>query len=138
MKLPLRLLALVALLGTSCSDRLTTSTDMVFDAKAPSPEAFSSIQQEVFDVFCAISGCHSDAQSPNLSAGQAYASIVDVRSTKGLRLVAPGKPDSSYLYIKMAGGSAMAGAQMPYESAPLPASTIDAVRRWIERGAPDD
>jgi hypothetical protein len=137
MKRSLLLIALVALLGASCSD-LTTSTDMVFDAKAPPAETFTSIQQEVFDGFCAVSGCHADAEYPNLSARQAYANIVGVRSTQGLKLVAPGQPDSSYLYIKIAGGSGMIGARMPYRRPELPDSTIGAVRRWIEGGAPND
>lgn len=138
MERTLRLAALVALVGAGCSD-LATGTDMVFDAKAPPARTFSSIQRQVLDASCAVSGCHADAEYPNLSARQAYASIVGVRSTQGLKLVAPGQPDSSYLYIKIAGGPGIVGARMPpYGRPELPDSTIGAVRSWIEGGAPDD
>jgi hypothetical protein len=128
-------IGLVALLGFACN--VTTSTDMVFDSKAPPTDAFSSIQQ-VFDESCATRGCHADVEYPNLSAGQSYASLVGKPSTAGPKLVAPAQPDSSYLYIKIAGRPGMLGRRMPYGKPPLPDTTIAAIRSWIERGAPND
>jgi hypothetical protein len=133
--------AFLALMATACSDRVTTSTEMVFDEQKPPPAdqvTFTFIQQNVFDLSCALSGCHADLEYPNLSADQAYANIVDAPSSEGLDLVTPGDPDNSYLYIKIAGGPRLNGSLMPRGRAPLPAETIAAVREWIERGAPND
>jgi hypothetical protein len=131
--------ALAAVLLAGCSDRVTTSTDMVFDPQGPpADQTFTAIQQQVFDVSCAVSGCHGDAEYPELSAGRAYASIVGQPSTMRLKLVAPGQPDSSYLYIKIAGGSRMVGSRMPYGRPAMSDAAIASVRAWIERGAPND
>jgi hypothetical protein len=146
MKLSLLLIPLVALLAAACSDRITTSTDMVFDLdpspsgneSPPDDETFTSIQQNVFDISCALSGCHRGSVFPDLSAGKAYANIVDAPSSQGLPLIAPEDPDGSYLYIKITAGSGMQDSRMPFGRSPLPAATLDAVKNWIERGAPDD
>ena len=131
-----------AALLTACSDRITTSTEMVFDESgAFSPPAggttFSFVQEEIFDRSCALSGCHGDQVFPNLSRGKAYAGIVGIASSQGLELIAPGLPDSSYLYIKVTAGPGMKGSRMPLGSS-LSSASIDALREWIERGAPDD
>ena len=145
MKLCLPIVILLALLAAACSDRLTTSTDMVFDNNTPPPDSttfppdsttFSFIQENVFNLSCALSGCHKDLEFPNLSAGHAYANIVNVPSSTEFKLIAPGNPDSSYLYIKITTGSGL--NRMPRGRPPLLASTIEAVRKWIERGAPND
>ena len=141
MKRLLLLSALLALVTTACSDRVTTSTEMVFDEREAPPAdevTFTSIQENVLDVSCALSGCHANSEYPNLAASQSYASIVGKPSSAGIDLVTPGDPDNSYLYVKIAAGPNMSGARMPRGSAPLPAETIAAVREWIERGAPND
>lgn len=139
---PLRMLILAAIFSlAACSDHITTSTEMVFDREPPPVEevvTFSFVQENVLDVSCALSGCHADAEFPNLSAGQSHAKIVDVLSSQGLKLVEPGDPDNSYLFIKIAGGAGMSGQLMPYGGAPLPDASIDAVRKWIADGALDD
>ncbi|MEW6754332.1 MAG: hypothetical protein AB1505_25610 [Candidatus Latescibacterota bacterium] len=134
-------IAVVPWLWLGCSDHITTSTDMVFDEEEPAPGrkvTFTSIEQEVFGVYCAVPGCHASSQYPDLSSGRAYASIVDMPSTAGLALVAPGRPDSSYLYLKVTGAPGIRGERMPYGGPPLPQATVEAVRAWIERGAPND
>ena len=108
------LVVLVALvwMGTSCSGP-TTSTDMVFDSVAEGPATFAQVQETVFNVSCALSGCHGDAAWPNLSAGQAFDNIVDVESSRGIALVEPGDPDNSYLYHKLLADSDIDGSRMP-------------------------
>lgn len=68
----------------------------------------------------------------------AWSSLVGVPSTQtALKLVEPGVPDKSYLYLKMtaahvaAGGS---GQQMPLQYL-LDAPVLAALRAWIEQGA---
>ena len=126
---------------TACSDRITTSTEMVFDQEPPPVEevvAFSFVQENVLDISCALSGGHAGAEFPDLSAGRSYASIVGELSSQGLKLVEPGDPDNSYLFIKITGGAGMSGQLMPYGGARLPDASIDAVRKWIADGALND
>lgn len=133
------LIALVALvfMGTSCSGP-TTSTDMVFDSAAAGPATFAQVQETVFDVSCALSGCHGDSAWPNLSAGQAYDNIVDVESSRGIALVEPGDPDNSYLYHKLLADADIDGSRMPPGGPYLTPDALETVRAWIENGAPND
>ena len=135
MKKPL-LIALTVVLH-SCSD-LTTSTDMVFDAAPGGTATFERVQATVFDVSCASSGCHGGSAWPDLSAGEAYGNIVHIESTRGMPLVYPGLPDSSYLYLKLLPDAPISGGRMPLGGPYLDAASLEIVRAWIERGAPAD
>ncbi len=107
--------------------------------------ALSDLQVSVFDVTCALSGCHTGANALmglDLSAGSTYANTVNVPSVQvpDLLLVNPGKPDSSYLVAKLEANSLLrAGTfQMPLGRSPLTDAQIQGVREWIEAGARDD
>ena len=50
--------------------------------------------------------------------------------------VVPGNPDASELYKRLLGPTEN-GAQMPFGQQPLPAQSIDTIRRWILAGAPE-
>lgn len=102
-----------------------------------------SIQENVFSPSCAVSGCHagpSPQQGLNLSAGRAHENLVNVRSNErpALFRVAPGTPDSSYLIQKVEGRSSIVGERMPLGGKPLSQEEINALRIWIERGAPEN
>ena len=128
---------LLALLAMGCGKK--SSTEMVFDREPPpagEATTFSFVQQRVFDPSCATVGCHAGARFPDLTAGRAYANIVNQPGSVGL-LIAPGDPDNSYLYTKITGGAGMRGSRMP-PGTPLPETTIAAVRDWIARGAAND
>ena len=133
------LVVLVALvwMGASCSGP-TTSTDMVFDSAAEGPATFAQVQETIFAVSCALSGCHGDSAWPNLSVGQAYDNIVDVESSRGIALVEPGDPDNSYLYRKLLADADIDGARMPPSGPYLTPDALETVRAWIEKGAPND
>ena len=130
----LLLLTLTAIVA-ACAD-LTTSTDMVFDSSPQGPATFERVQTTVFDVSCASSGCHGGSAWPDLSAGKAYGNIVNVESSRGLPLVYPGLPDSSYLYLKLLPDAPISGGRMPLGGPYLDAASLEIVRAWIERGAP--
>lgn len=103
----------------------------------------SSIQTNVFSTSCAVSGCHAGPnpqQSLNLSAGQARENLVNVQSRERPELfrVEPGAPDNSYLIHKIEGRSSIVGQQMPLGQEPLSPNEINAIRTWIEEGAPAD
>ena len=51
--------------------------------------------------------------------------------------VIPGSPDASDLYKRLLGPTEEGGLQMPLGTDPLPAQSIDIIRRWILAGAPD-
>ena len=103
----------------------------------------SSIQANIFDLNCALSGCHAGTNpqaGQDLSAGQARSNIVNVRSIENPDLfrVAPGDPDNSYLVWKIEGRPEIVGDRMPRGRPPLPAAQIAAIRQWIADGAPDN
>ena len=86
--------------------------------------------------------CHlpgSESGGLSLHPKSAYASLVGAQST-GSRLlrVSPGRPDESYLYLKLTGEHLRdggTGERMPFGEVPLPGADIELVRRWIEAGA---
>lgn len=124
----------------SCADQIVESTPLV---SAPAGSLvirarFSSIQDSLFTISCALSGCHSGSVSPNLSAGSAYDEIVNVPNTQipGLNRITPGEPQNSYLYLKLIGSSEIVGERMPTRALPLPPVVSDSLKAWIARGAP--
>lgn len=104
--------------------------------------SLASIQASVFSPSCA--GCHNGAGdslpgSMNLSSAQSsFAALVDVASVQqpALDRVEPGDADASYLVRKLEGGPGIGGVQMPQGGPPLDQPTIDAIRQWINDGAP--
>ncbi len=100
---------------------------------------FAAIQANVFDVSCAVSGCHSGAAAPvglRLEDGVSFNLLVGVPSAEvpSLLRVAPGDPEASYLFRKIE-GSAQVGGRMPLNQPALPAETLAVIRQWIVAGA---
>jgi hypothetical protein len=152
MKRLLPLVAFILVQVVACD--VDGKTPMVFDPKPPADEmpgdgeepgeggvpeevSFAFIQQNVITPNCALSGCHANTQFPNMSAGQAYANLVNGAASEGVQ-IAPGDPEASYLYRKITGADGIFEARMPRGRAPLSDDLILAVRQWIERGAPND
>jgi hypothetical protein len=85
--------------------------------------------------------CHGAAQrEQNLDLqSNVHANLVNRPSTQvNLPLVAPGNPDGSYLMHKIEGRAGIVGVRMPQGMTPLTAAQIDAIRRWIQNGAPNN
>lgn len=89
-------------------------------------------------VMCHLPGAESGGLSLHPDP---RASLVGIASRQSsLKLVEPGAPDKSYMYLKMinaqesVGGS---GLQMP-PAHRLEDAQIEAIRRWIEQGAKRD
>lgn len=100
---------------------------------------FESIQSEVFNKSCAVSGCHTGSSAPlglNLDAGASYGLLVNQASVQmpSVLRVAPSDPDNSYLIRKLEGNN-ISGSQMPRNRAPLAQADIDMIRQWITDGA---
>lgn len=128
---------------------MSCSSDTPFEADInPTPDnnlsKFSKIQTEIFTPTCAFTGCHTGSSPQanlNLSAGQAYNSLVDVNSVQipSRKRVAPGNSAGSYLIDKLKGSNMAAGtSQMPFGGTPLSDATIDSIAKWIDSGAPNN
>jgi hypothetical protein len=107
------------------------------DPSGPMTASFSSIQSHVFTPVC--TGCHAGAAAPQglrLDATNSYALLVGVSSSEvpGLKRVAPGDADNSYLIHKLEGHQAV-GARMPFGGPYLDAASINLIRQWINNGA---
>ena len=114
-----------------------------FDIQGVAP-TLASIQENVFTPSCALSGCHSGPSGLSLPSGMdltnaaaSYANLVGVESRQeaGTMRVAAFDADSSYLVHKIE-GTHSTGSQMPLGGAPLERPIIDAIRAWINSGAP--
>ena len=108
--------------------------------------AYHDIQEYVFDKSCASSACHAEpanSRDLNLTYGLSYEELVGVApqnptaAAAGMKLVDPGNPENSFLLTKLIGPTDPAqGAPMPFGGGVLHTGKIDAVRMWIEAGAP--
>ncbi|MBI3186879.1 MAG: Ig-like domain-containing protein [Gammaproteobacteria bacterium] len=97
-----------------------------------------SIQDNVFTPICIV--CHSGASAPEglrLDEANSYAMLVGVTSQQvpTLLRVSPGNANNSYLIQKLEGAAGITGSQMPRGGTPLPQTTIDIIRQWINAGA---
>jgi hypothetical protein len=108
---------------------------------------FDRIQKQVFNVNCAVSGCHDSQTQANgllLEIGAAYTQLVGATPTNvtaqglGWDRITPSDPSMSYLYHKITGDLGVnLGSRMPLARPPLAANLIDIIRLWIEAGAPE-
>jgi hypothetical protein len=119
------------------------------DCDASFESTFAAIQSVIFErQGCTADACHGGARSGGLDlrAGASYASLVDVRSSgSALKRILPKEPLESYLFLKVAARTApalltdeqIAGSPMPLTGAGLSEDQLEAVRIWIEAGAPE-
>ncbi|MCW1382752.1 hypothetical protein OLX02_07935 [Novosphingobium sp. KCTC 2891] len=137
-----------AALAAACSATAAISAEGT--APAPSaaaaappaqPSLFAGQIAPLLESNCAV--CHltgSEAGGMALVADQAIGFLVDQPSQEvpGLKRVAPGDPDNSYLVMKLEGthtDHGGIGAQMPFGGSPLSKEQIALVRQWIKEGA---
>jgi mono/diheme cytochrome c family protein len=96
----------------------------------------TQLQSTIFTPIC--SSCHAPGgDSPNLTSGNSYASIVNVASTEqpSLLRIKPGDPDHSYLVLKAQGSAGISGVQMPALGTLLTQAQVDGIRSWVTAGA---
>ncbi len=108
--------------------------------------AYHDIQEYIFDKSCANSVCHAapaNAGNLNLTYGLSYEDLVGsapqnpAAAAAGMKLVDPGNPENSFLLTKLIGPTAPEqGARMPFGGGVLHTGKIEAIRTWIEAGAP--
>jgi hypothetical protein len=119
---------------------LLVAVDAAFASSLPS---FDADIAPVLRMRCA--SCHmTGTEAGNIALGpdDAYENLVGVASpTTGLVRVTPGKPEASYLLMKLDGTGLDAsgkgkGMRMPLGATPLPEESIRMIRDWIAAGAP--
>ncbi|MBI3194855.1 MAG: hypothetical protein HYZ34_10380 [Ignavibacteriae bacterium] len=140
----MKLLVLYLLFGIvvlSCKDSEETTTPQV-----PILPKLSNIQTEIFDKSCGMSSCHGgNAGGLNLQNGNSYSQLLNVLSNNDgahsppFMRVLPGKPDSSFLIIKLTNPTpSQQGSLMPQVGGALPQEKINVIRQWISNGANND
>lgn len=106
--------------------------------------SIADVQTEIFNRFCLSSGCHNAADRAGslvLEESVAFGNLVGVRPdnpvarNQGFLRVDPGRPENSFLVMKLEGPGRGQGERMPLGMTPLSPQQIDLVRRWIEAGA---
>ena len=111
------------------------------------PANFSAVYEKIFAQNCITSSCHSTLSRRGnliLEKNDAYAMLVGVAPdnptamSKGLLRVDPGKPENSFLMIKLTGPREGEGDLMPQSSEGLESDAIEAIRTWIANGAKND
>jgi len=108
--------------------------------------AYHDIQEYIFDKSCASSACHAAPQNSaglSLEYGLSYDALVGTMprnaaaAAAGMKLVDPENPDNSFLLTKLIGPGLDQGARMPFGGGMIHHGKIDAIRTWIEAGAPE-
>ena len=123
--------------------RVSNSLGKVLDENS----AYHDIQEYVFDKSCANSVCHAapaNAGGLSLEYGLSYDDLVGIvpqnpaAAAAGMKLVDPNNPDNSFLLTKLIGPeSPNQGSRMPFGGGMIHTGKIDAIRTWIEAGAPE-
>ncbi len=128
-------------------------TDAPNAGMAPSGvTSVARIQSQVFAKSCTFSSCHVTGGSGAIATGMVLTNDSAVLAlvnklpangnaiAAGMKIIVPGKPDSSFLYVKLRldtvhHGGAL-GALMPSGGFGIPLGQIEYIRRWILAGAP--
>lgn len=114
----------------------------------PPDGSYKLVFEKVFKPSCALSNCHSkegDFGHHGLGNDYTYNHLLEEDShnedalAAGLRMVKPGNPDSSFLFVKIKwdGSPFQFGQKMPTGGLKLTANQIEFVRQWIAAGAPE-
>ena len=126
---------------------------LMCDAQTLFSGTFDRIQNQVFDMSCALGGCHDSeafAGALLLESGTAHGALVDVDPVNGAAFLAgfkrvattsptTGDPDTSFLMLKIEGdlGAGM-GERMPLGSGKISKGFRDMIELWILAGAPEN
>ena len=126
--LPLLIILAVAACGSDSGDPTGPDTLMA---------TLSGIQAQNFDRACSPHhGPGSGPAEPDLSPGQSFSNLVDVRSAQvGLNRVTPGDAENSFLVHKIEGRAGIAGNRMANAANPLTAAETAAIGAWINAKA---
>jgi hypothetical protein len=123
------------------------------DAQTFFSGTFDRIQRQVFDVSCALGGCHdSEGLAGNLllESGTSYGALADVDASNPAALLAgfkrvattgpmSGDPEVSFLIQKLTGNLDVGmGARMPLAGKKVSSGFRNIIELWILAGAPEN
>lgn len=131
-------LVLLVVGAAACgSDSPTAPTPTPTPTPGGLTATLSSIQSEVFDASCiGHHGDHATEADLDLTAGQSYSNLVNVRSIQvALYLVEPNDAENSYLIHKLDGRAGIEEDRMPVGGPFLSQADIDVIKQWINAGA---
>lgn len=135
---------------------VSEKAQVCLEAESKMVSDFAWLQDNMFATNCSGDDCHGDTTPPGGSPGgrfilthDAYSALVGVKSLydPAHLLVDPGHPENSYLLYIMHGIRSDEGVPpfkappsnvgfMPQKNSTLCCQKLDALRRWIEAGAP--
>jgi hypothetical protein len=135
-----------ALAAEASGDARVDDSSVSGDGAPTYAPTFSAIYDEILAQSCALAFCHAGADFLTITGkDQAYGALVNAPAkgpqcaSSGLKLVDPGHPETSLLYLKVT--SPPCGSKMPLlygdASGSLDPMQIDQIRTWIEAGAPN-
>ncbi len=117
---------------------------------SPTPATGEATFSEIYSDILVGQGCNtplchggSAGELSMATKDEAYTHLVGraaagaLCSASGLSLVEPGAPMQSLLWEKIASRTPSCGSPMPISSS-LPPESVERIRSWIERGAPND
>jgi hypothetical protein len=126
------------------------TTPVAVEVVDPTVASYLNMQTHIFKHSCNTSGCHNTSAVNNVQHGlvlegaDVYERLIninpkniDAKNAK-LKLVMPGKSDSSFLLTKCnwVNTSLRFGNQMPLGADPISANEIEYIKQWINAGAP--
>lgn len=125
----------LVLILTSCESKIVNEPVAPINNNEMSSK-FSDIQTKLFNVSCALSGCHSGSNPSgnlNLTSGSSYNQLVNVNSRENpsIKRVLPSSSSQSLLIRKLEGN----GTTIMPPSGKLSQKIIDSVKVWIDKGA---
>lgn len=135
----LSLAVFILFVTAGCADKIISECDDSSLNDNPMKATLSEIQSKIITPTCATTGCHT-GPSPtgglDLSAGKAFANLVNVKSGEEPQLlrVAPGNSSASFIIRKLNGS----GTSVMPPSGKLNQALIDSISSWIDRGALDN
>lgn len=140
------------------SDPTPRPTGVVHPSRTPTPgdggpgdctqitSTYEIIQRGIFErQSCTQAICHGANRGGDLDlrAPDSYANLLrDGVGINGMRLIEPGAPERSMLWLKLAartlGRRGVPGVAMPVGGMPTSAEALEVIRLWILAGAPRD
>lgn len=131
--------------GAVTVNEIISAVSMALDGCPQAPVVtLAQVQESIFTPKCAVPLCHDSASANGdliLVDGLSEAQLVNVVPTvllaaqAGQLRVDPGKPENSFLLIKLVGPPPGTGSPMPLVGDPLDAAEIQLVSDWILQGA---
>ena len=104
---------------------------LTFIVGSQNASAQSQLAQDTYAIFeASCLNCHGTDGAYRETLLMEHSELIDGGT------VVPGNPDASELYKRLLGPTDN-GVQMPFGQQPLPAQSIDTIRRWILAGAPE-